>query len=156
MYRLTVICVGKLKERHWREAQDEYLKRLATNAKSEVVELEPEPLGATVTPALSMRAEGQKILKRLPKDAFVVVMDKGGRPLDSVKFAEFFREQGDGGRHLVFIIGGAAGIDPAVMEEADAKLSLSAMTFTHEMARIFLLEQIYRAMTIISGKAYHY
>jgi len=156
MYRLTLICVGKLKERHWREAQAEYLKRLSPDAKFDVIEVESEPLGATVTAAQSMRTEGQRILKRLPKGAQVIVMDKGGKALDSLKFADALREWGGGGAHLTFIIGGAAGIDQAVMERAASKLSMSALTLTHEMARIFLLEQIYRAMTIIGGKAYHY
>ena len=156
MFRIILIGVGKLRERHWQEAQAEYLKRLSTSAKIEVIEVESEPLGETVTPAQTMKAEGEKILKRLPDGARIVALDKGGNMLDSGGLATFLRQHGGSGEKLIFIIGGAAGLSADVLGRAQHRLSMSALTFTHEMARIILLEQLYRAGTILAGEKDHY
>lgn len=156
IYRISLIAVGKLKEDYWRAAQDEYLKRLKNYAKIEVIEVAPEALGPTVTPTQSLTAEGEKLLKAVPDDAFVIALDVAGKPMASELLAERCREWGGNGAHLAFVIGGAAGISQAVLQRAQAKLSLSPMTFTHELARVVLLEQVYRAMTILAGKKYHY
>ena len=155
MFKFTILAVGPLKERHWKEAQEEYLRRLSPFAKAEVTEVAPESFGGSVTAEQSMRAEGERLLKRLTDDAFVVAMDRAGKQLSSPDFARLIKDEGEGGRHVVFVVGGAAGLDAAVLARAQRKISMSAMTFTHEMARVFLLEQAYRAMTILAGKAYH-
>jgi 23S rRNA (pseudouridine1915-N3)-methyltransferase len=155
MFKLTIVAVGALKERHWKDAQDEYLRRLSPFAKTAVVEVAAEPFGGSVTAEQSMRAEGERLLKRLPADAFVVVLDRVGKSVSSPDFARLIQEEGGSGTHIVLVIGGAAGLDAAVLARAQKKISLSSMTFTHEMARVFLLEQAYRAMTILAGKAYH-
>ncbi len=156
MYKISVLAVGKLKENHWREAQDEFLKRLAPFAKLEVVEVGAEPITDTAGSAASMRSEGDRVLARLPADACVIALDRLGKKMPSEAFAGLIRDDGGAGRRLVFIIGGAAGLDRRVLDAAHRKISLSDMTFTHEMARVFLLEQVYRAMTILAGKKYHY
>lgn len=156
MYKITFLTVGSLKEPHWRQAQDEYVRRLAPFAKTEVIEVAAEPFGGSVTADQSMRAEGERLLKRLPKDAVVVALERTGVTLSSVGFARMIEEEGGSGAHLVFVIGGAAGLAAAVHSASRRKLSLSTMTFTHEMARIITIEQVYRAMTILTGKAYHY
>ncbi len=150
-----MIAVGALKEPHWRQAQEEYLRRLAPFAKTDVVEVPAEPFGGSVTAAQSMRAEGERILKRLPKDAEVVAFERTGARMPSLEFAKMLEEEGGAGTHLVFVVGGAAGLDKAVLDASRKKISLSAMTLTHEMARVVVLEQLYRAMTILGGKAYH-
>lgn len=156
MYKITFLTVGSLKEPHWRQAQDEYVRRLSPFAKAEVVEVAAEPFGGSVTAGQSMRAEGERLLKRLPKDAVVVALERTGMKMPSVDFARMIQEEGGNGAHLVFVIGGTAGLDAPVLAAARRKLSLSMMTFTHEMARIIVIEQVYRAMTILAGKAYHY
>ncbi len=156
MYKIAVLAVGKLKEDHWREAQREFLLRLAPFAKLEVVETAAEPITGTAGAASSMRTEGDRLLARLPKDAFVVALDRLGKKTTSEGLAGLIRDEGGAGRQVVFVIGGAAGLDQRVLDAADRRLSLSDLTFTHEMARIFLLEQVYRSMTILAGKKYHY
>lgn len=155
MFKLTILAVGALKERHWKDAQDEYLRRLSPFAKLDVIEVAAEPFGGSVTAEQSMRAEGERILKRLPADAFVIALDRVGKAASSTDFARLIQDEGGSGTHVAFVVGGAAGLDAAVLARAQKKISLSAMTFTHEMARVFLLEQAYRAMTILAGKAYH-
>lgn len=155
MFKVTLLAVGSLKEPHWRDAQNEFLKRLSPFAKADVIEVAAEPFGGTVTAQRSMREEGTRLLARFPDDAYVIGLERTGRKMSSPEFAELIKTEGGTGRRVAFVLGGAAGLDPSVLAETQAKLSLSAMTFTHEMARVFLLEQIYRAMTILSGKAYH-
>lgn len=155
MFKVTVLAVGALKEPHWKDAQAEYLRRLSPFAKMEVMEVAAEPFGGSVTAEQSMHAEGVRLMKRLPADAYVIALDRAGKAMASTEFARLFNDEGGNGTHIVLIIGGAAGLDAAVLSRAQRKVSLSAMTFTHEMARVFLLEQSYRAMTILAGKAYH-
>ncbi|HTK04836.1 MAG TPA: 23S rRNA (pseudouridine(1915)-N(3))-methyltransferase RlmH [Candidatus Eisenbacteria bacterium] len=155
MFKITIIAVGSLKESWWKEAQAEFLRRLSPFAKVDVQEIDAEPFGGAVTAEQSMRLEGARILKRLPADGYVIALERTGKTVSSPEFARLLDEEGGTGTTLVIIVGGAAGLDPAVLAEAGKKVSMSAMTFTHEMARVFLLEQLYRAMTILAGKAYH-
>ncbi len=156
MLNVTVIAVGKLKESRWREAQEEYARRLRPFAKIEVIEVAAEPFGGSVTPAQAMRTEAERLERRLPKGATVIMLERTGGVLSSEAFAKLVGAEADAGREVAFVIGGAAGLDPAFLAAADKKISISAMTFTHEMARIILLEQLYRATTILAGKTYHY
>lgn len=155
MLKFCLLVVGKLKDACWREAADDYVKRLSPYAKMSVVEVAQEPTGATVSGAKSMKAEGERLLARLPADSFIVVLERTGKELGSMEFAELVRREGEGGRTVTFIIGGAEGLDATVLSRANAKLSLSKMTLLHEMARVMLIEQLYRATTILSGKTYH-
>jgi len=156
MHKIFILAVGKLKEGHWQAAQQEFLLRLAPFARTEVIEAKAEPITDSRGAAISMRLEGESILAKLPQDSFVIVLDRTGQRLASEKLAQLLNEEGGRGRALTFVIGGAAGLDQAVLAKADRKISLSDLTFTHEMARIFLLEQLYRAETILTGKKYHY
>jgi 23S rRNA (pseudouridine1915-N3)-methyltransferase len=157
MLKLTVIVAGKYKEDHWRDAEREYLKRLSPYAKINVLELESAPMTSTADAEKSMRMESERILSRIPADAtYIVALERTGKRLSSEAFAKLLGDQAEGGAHAVLVIGGAAGLDASVLTRAQAKLSLSDMTFTHEMARVFLMEQLYRASTILAGKAYHY
>jgi len=156
MHKISILAVGKLKEAQWQAAQREFTLRLAPFSKLEMVEVAAESITDTAGAARSMRLEAERLLGRLQPGDFVVALDRGGKQLSSENFAAFLDEAGGSGRRLVFVIGGAAGLDAAVLKRADKKISLSEMTFTHEMARVFLLEQIYRAETILAGKKYHY
>jgi len=155
MFKLTILAVGTLKESWWKEAQDEFRRRLSPFAKLDIIEVQSEPFGGSVTAEQSMRLEGERILKRLSPDDHVIALERTGRAVSSPEFARLLNEEGGTGTSLVIIVGGAAGLDAAVLAAARKKVSISAMTFTHEMARVFLLEQLYRAMTIIAGKTYH-
>lgn len=155
MFKCSIIAVGRLKEPHWREAQEEYLRRLSPSMRIDVVEVEAEALSATVTAPQAMRTEAERLRRRVPDGATLVALDRTGKASDSEGFAAMLEELGGRGEHLAFIIGGSAGIDPALLKEAHRRVSFSAMTFTHEMARVILLEQLYRATAILSGKPYH-
>jgi 23S rRNA (pseudouridine1915-N3)-methyltransferase len=138
MYRLTVLAEGKLKEAFWREAAAEYEKRLRPFAKTRAIEV------------------GNVQRKHFPKDALVVALIKEGRQHSSEEFAAFLKREGETGRELVFVVGGPHGSPPELVEGLPMKISLSKLTFTHGEARAVLFEQLYRAMTILHGKTYHY
>jgi 23S rRNA (pseudouridine1915-N3)-methyltransferase len=156
MHKIQVLAVGKLKETHWQAAQREFVLRLAPFSKMEIIEVTAEPITGTADAARSMRCEGERLLGRLKPGDMMVALDRGGEEMASEKFAAFIEDAAGSGQRLVFIIGGAAGLDAAVLKRANKKISFSKMTFTHEMARVFLLEQIYRAETILTGKKYHH
>lgn len=156
---VTLLCVGKLGEAYWRAAQEEYIKRLRPYARVEVVELKEEPLPPPQQREAVERAmarEGEAILRRLPRESYVVVLDRAGKMLSSEELASFWQEllrRGTG--RVSFVIGGSAGLAPRVIEAAAFCLSLSRLTFPHQLARIILLEQLYRACKILSGEPYH-
>ena len=157
MLKIRILAVGTLKEPHWADAVREFEKRLHPYMKLLIEEVAAEPLTPSVSAQQSMKREAERILKRLPKGADrVVALDRMGKRLSSQGFADRLKEWAGTGTEVVFVIGGAAGLDRSVLERCDAAVSLSDMTFTHEMARVFLLEQLYRAVTIIEGKKYHY
>ena len=156
MYKVTILAVDKLRDAHWRAAADEYLRRLPPFAKVDTVEVASEAMTGTVTPAMAMAAEGERLMKRLPPAGTVIALDRLGKACSSEEFARIIADAGDGGGTVAFVIGGAAGLAPEVLAKANKKISFSEMTFPHEMARVVLLEQLYRAMTILAGKKYHY
>lgn len=156
MYRLTVIAVGSLKEPFWKDAISEYAKRLSPSAKVSVVEVAEAPFKSQAEAPAVMRAEAATLKKRIPDGAYVIAMDKGGKKPSSEEFAAWIAREGEGGREIAFVIGGPLGLDPAFVRECHASLSLSSLTFTHGEARAVLFEQLYRAMTILGGKTYHY
>jgi 23S rRNA (pseudouridine1915-N3)-methyltransferase len=152
--RLAVVAVGRLKERYWREASDEYLKRLRPYAEVTVAEVADEDLSHGVERALGREAEA--VLGALPERAHVVALDAAGRSLSSEALAEHLGELAlDGRSSVAFIVGGSAGLDPRVLERADERLSLSEMTLPHQLCRVVLLEQLYRAFKIQRGEPYH-
>ena len=147
--KFNLIWVGKTRNRNWKTLQQEYLRRLSHFVKVEITEVKD-----AVGPA-AVKLEGNAILDRLNPSAFVTLLDVKGRNLSSHELAtevEGWRNRGV--REVAFIIGGADGVSSEVAERADLELSLSFLTFTHEMARVVLLEQLYRAFTIIKGFSY--
>lgn len=157
--RVTIVCVGKLKEAYWRGAIGEYSKRLSRYMKMEIVELPDEKAPETMSPAQEdevREKEGVRILKAVKEDAFVVALAIGGKSLSSEALAHFMAEKSVRGvSHMVFIIGGSLGLSDGVMKRADFSLSFSPMTFPHQMMRVILLEQIYRAEKINRKEPYH-
>jgi 23S rRNA (pseudouridine1915-N3)-methyltransferase len=152
--RIRLVAVGRLKEPHWRDACDEYLKRLRPYADVEVTEIADRDISRDRTRA--MGDEGADILRALPARSHVVALDLDGRQLSSEGLAAWFeRRMVDGGSDIAFVIGGSAGLDPSVMTRADERLSLGPMTLPHQLARVVLLEQVYRAFRIMRGEPYH-
>ena len=157
--RVTIVCVGKLKEAYWRGAIEEYSKRLSRYMKLEIVELPDEKAPETMSPAQEdevRQKEGLRILKAIKEDAFAVALAIEGKTLSSEALADFMAEKAVRGvSHMVFIIGGSLGLSKEVMKRADFALSFSPMTFPHQMMRVILLEQIYRAEKINRKEPYH-
>ncbi|MFA7277591.1 MAG: 23S rRNA (pseudouridine(1915)-N(3))-methyltransferase RlmH [Candidatus Gracilibacteria bacterium] len=156
---IRIIMLGKLKESFWVEAEKEYLKRLSAFSKIEIVELREEAFSEKDSAENVKKKESEKILKLISSDDFVVALDEHGKQYSSVGFSsELMKwlEQGASRGTLTFAIGGPLGLDESVLRRANAKLSFSQMTFTHQMVRIFLLEQIYRGYMISAGRKYHY
>ena len=150
--RITVLCVGKLRESFWRDAAAEYAKRLGgLTSKFEVVEVDEEAVAE-----VSLAKEGARLLAKIPERALVVVCDGGGKTLSSEALsARIERACLDGEGHLAFVIGGSEGLSSEVKERADLLLSFGPMTFPHQLLRVVLLEQLYRALQIAKGSAYH-
>lgn len=156
---ITIICVGKLKERYWVEAVAEYSKRLSGYCTLEIAELKesrlPDKAGAAQEEAVK-EAEGQEILRRIKDNMYVITLEVKGKPLSSEQLAEKIEGLAIGGNsNIAFVIGGSLGLSRAVGQRADYKLSFSAMTFPHQMMRVILLEQIYRSFKIIRNETYH-
>lgn len=154
----AIICVGKLREKFYAGAAEEYLKRLSRFGRMEMIELSdlPEPPNASPAQcAQVMEKEGEMILSRVKPGDHVIALCIDGPQYESEKFARRMQENEMKGGRQVFIIGGSLGLSPAVIRRADEKLSLSKMTFPHQLARVLLLEQIYRACKINAGERYH-
>ena len=159
MQRVTVLCVGKLKEKFYIDAAAEYVKRLQRHCKLELIELPEQRLPDDPSPAeiqKALRAEGDAIRERLPKGGAVIALCIEGKPCSSEELSRRMAEFGVQGKtQLTFLIGGSVGLDEDLKRQADWRLSMSPMTFPHHMARIMLLEQIYRAYQIADGTKYH-
>ena len=156
---IKVVCIGKLKEKYWSDAVAEYSKRLKAYCALEIVELKearlPDRAGDAEEESVKL-AEGRDILSHIEKDEYVITLEVLGKSLSSEGLAEKIDKLGlDGRSDVVFVIGGSLGLSKEVSERADFKLSFSAMTFPHQMMRVFLLEQIYRAFKINRGETYH-
>jgi len=147
--KFKFVWVGKTRDPNWKTLQAEYLRRLSHFVNCEIMEVK-DTGGPT-----AIEVEGNDLLSKLNQNTFVVLLDVTGRPLSSPELAaELDKWQNRSLREVAFIIGGAQGASSRVAERADVKLSLSFLTFTHEMARVILIEQLYRAFTIIKGFPY--
>lgn len=157
--RITLITVGKLKEKYLKEAISEYSKRLTRYCKLDIIEVNDEktPDNASEKEELLIKTkEGEAILKNIKDNMFVVAMDLKGKMLSSEEFSSFIQDAGvRGNSDIAFIIGGSLGISDDVLRRADQKLCVSKMTFPHQLFRVILLEQIYRGFRIINGEPYH-
>ena len=159
MQKVTLICVGKLKEKFYAQATAEYAKRLSRFCKLEIVELPESRLSDSPSPAeisQALTAEAALIEAKLRKGSALVAMCIEGEELSSPQLAEKMRQFAVSGvSNLTFLIGGSVGLFPAIKAQADFRLSMSPMTFPHHLARVMLLEQIYRAYQINAGTKYH-
>jgi len=149
---LWLLAVGKLRP-CFREACDDYLRRLGRRA--EVHEVEVREAARAPTRAVQQAEEAGRLRARIPRRARVVVLARGGRHWTSAELAARLGEWGTESRPLAFVLGGSTGLDPAFMAEAEQRWSLGALTLPHELARVVVAEQLYRAGTILRGEPYH-
>lgn len=157
--KISVICVGKVKEKYFRDAIAEYEKRLSKYCKLEVIEVADEKTpdhASEVVEEQIKEKEAERILRYIKEDAYVYSLEILGEKPDSVAFARQIERLGIQGKsHIQFIIGGSLGLHQSVSKAADKAISFSDMTFPHQMMRVILLEQIYRSYRIIMGEPYH-
>ena len=157
--KITILCVGKIKESYLREAIAEYTKRLSRYAELQITEVADEktPDGASsAEEAKILQTEGKRLLKAMKTDAYNVALAIDGKSLSSEELSGKIDELGVSGvSHIRFIIGGSLGLAPEVLRACDYRLSFSRMTFPHQLMRVILLEQIYRAFRISTGEPYH-
>ena len=157
--KIRIICIGKLKEKYWMSAAAEYSKRISGYANIEIVELKESKLPSNPSEADEnsvLIREGQNILSKIKDNDHVIAMEVEGEQLDSVELAKKIQHAFDTKSSTIdFVVGGSLGLSDEVKKRADYGLSFSKLTFPHQMARIMLLEQIYRAFKINSGETYH-
>lgn len=158
MIKIFVIAVGKLKEKYFVSAAEEYIKRLKRYCNTEIIEIPAKNIsenpGAAET-ARQIEAEGKAILQKIPKNCAVISLAIEGNEISSEKFAAVTEDYKNSGKNICFIIGGSYGLSEEVKNASDYKISFSKMTFPHKLFRVMLLEQIYRAFKINEGSAYH-
>ena len=157
--KITLITVGKIKEKYLKDAFAEYQKRLGAYCKLEIVEVADEKTpdnASEVVEEQIRRKEGERILKYIKDDAYVITLEINGKQLSSEELADKIEELGvRGTSHIMFIIGGSIGLGKEVMKRSDYALSFSKMTFPHQLMRVILLEQVYRGYRIMNGEPYH-
>lgn len=153
--KIKIICIGKTNEPYVKNGLEKYLKLLSKYGKIEWIEL-PDAKNANKLPPEKLKdAEAELILPHLKNANCVVLLDEKGKNPDSVQFAHWLGSKSDSGAHLVFVIGGAYGFNETIKMDAEL-ISLSAMTFNHQMVRVILTEQLFRAFTILKGSSYHH
>lgn len=157
--KITLICVGKIKEDFYRRAVSEFEKRLSRYCRLEIIEVQDEKTPDHASPAEEEQIkekEAARILKHLKEDAYIFTLEIEGKQPDSVSFARKINELGVQGKsHIQFVIGGSLGLHQSVSKAADEAVSFSNMTFPHQLMRVILLEQIYRGYRISMGEPYH-
>lgn len=156
---ITLVTVGKIKEKYFRDAIAEYEKRLSRYCKLDIIEVADEKTPDKASELLEeqiKQKEAERILKHIREDAYCIALAIDGKKFDSVGFSKHINQLGITGKsNVVFVIGGSLGLHESVMKRADGKISFSDMTFPHQLMRVILLEQIYRCFRIINGEPYH-
>lgn len=154
--QLSLLMPGKVRKACFKEGCDEYLSRLAHYVRLNTPDVREEPVTRSTDPLLVKRREAERLLERIPAGAQLICLDEHGEEWTSVALADFLRQHRDRGtKEVAFVIGGPLGLSPELLQRAHRKLALSRMTLPHELARLMLLEQLYRAFTIIQGEPYH-
>jgi 23S rRNA (pseudouridine1915-N3)-methyltransferase len=155
MFKIKIIALGKFKEKAYRELEAEFLKRLSPFAKVKLVELPEVGYGKNQDMEKIKEQEAEKIIKQLPENAVIILLEEKGTLRNSKDLAVFLERVGGLGKELVFVIGSGIGLHQSLHQYSNYSISLSPLTFPHNMARVLLEEQIYRACTILAGKEYH-
>ncbi len=155
MYKIKIIVLGKFKEKAYKELEAEFLKRLSPFAKISVLELAEIGYGKNPDLDKVKQQEAQKIIKSLPTNSIIILLEEKGTLRDSKDFSKFIERVGSLGKELVFVIGSGIGLHSSLKEYANYSISLSPLTFPHNLARIILEEQLYRACMILGNREYH-
>lgn len=157
--KVTILCVGKIKEAFYREAVLEYQKRLSRYCKPEIIEVADEKIPDKASPLVEeqiKQKEAERLFARLKEDAYTITLEILGEKLDSPGFSRLLAQAGlTGQSHIQFVIGGSLGLHASVSAKADKRISFSDMTFPHQLMRVILCEQIYRGYRILNGEPYH-
>lgn len=148
---IKILCVGKIKESFFKEAISEYEKRLAKYTKLEIIEV----MDFSLTPAMNKQKEGELLLKHIKEKDYVITLEIDGKMLSSTELSKYLEKQKSQNSSIVFVIGGSDGLSEEVIKRSDFCLSFSKMTFPHQLFRVLLLEQIYRAFKIENNESYH-
>lgn len=146
---IKIICIGKIKEKFFKEAIDEYTKRLTKYTKLEIIELPDESTGNI------LKKESESILRNISDKDYVITLEIDGKELSSIELANKLNQDLINNSNIIFVIGGSYGLDENIKKRSNYKLSFSKLTFPHQLFRIFLLEQIYRSFKIINNESYH-
>ncbi|SDH85145.1 23S rRNA (pseudouridine(1915)-N(3))-methyltransferase RlmH [Mucilaginibacter sp. P19] len=155
--KITFLTVGKTEDAYLKEGIDKYVKRLKHYTKLELVEIPELKNTKALSPEQQKAKEAELILKKITPLDFVILMDEKGSEFTSTQFAAYInKKEVTTSANLIFIIGGPYGFDTSVYQRANDKISLSRMTFSHQMVRLFFVEQLYRAYTIMKGEPYHH
>ena len=159
MQQITILCVGRIKEKYLKDAIEEYSKRLSRYCRLNITEVADEGTPDNASGAEEdaiRRKEGERLLKAMPQNAYIVTLEIEGKQYTSPQLAEQIARLGvEGNSHIVFVIGGSLGLAPEVLKQSDMRLSFSKFTFPHQLMRVILLEQIYRSYRIINKEPYH-
>lgn len=157
--KITIIAVGKIKEKYLKEGINEYVKRLSRFCSLELIEVNDEQAPDNISNSQELqikKKEGERIIKRVKEGSCLIVLDVKGEAQRSEEFADKLNSYFISGKsHITFVIGGSLGIDKEILDMADLRLSLSNLTFPHQLTRLILLEQIFRCYKIINGETYH-
>ena len=158
MLNITIICVGKIKEKFFTSAIDEYSKRLSKYCKLNILELPDEKIPDKVNESIEKsikEKECNNIINHLKNDSYIIALDLNGKELDSIQFSKKIENISMQNSKITFIIGGSLGLTNTLLNMCNEKICFSKMTFPHQLIRIFLVEQIYRAFKISNGESYH-
>ncbi|MDD6193723.1 MAG: 23S rRNA (pseudouridine(1915)-N(3))-methyltransferase RlmH [Lachnospiraceae bacterium] len=156
---ITILCVGQVKEKFYRDAIAEYSKRLSRYGRLHIIEVADEKTKENASSAeieAVLRKEGERIIKHIRENDYCITLEIEGKTLDSVALSNHLQHLGVMGQsNIVFVIGGSLGLDESIKKRSDLALSFSAMTFPHQLMRVILLEQIYRSFRIMNNEPYH-
>ncbi len=155
----TILCVGKIKERFYSDAVTEYRKRLSRYGTTEIIEVSDEKTPDHAPESIELQIkqkEAERLLKHMRDNMYIIALDLQGKEFDSLAFSDHLEKiMLRGNSHITFVIGGSLGLHPSVLQRADERICFSKMTFPHQLMRVILLEQIYRANRIQKGQPYH-
>lgn len=154
--KFKLITIGKTDEAYLKEGVLKYTARLKHYIDYEIIEIADVKTGKKLNSELQKEAEGKEILKHITKSGFTILLDENGKQFNSVGFSQFIQKRMNTGMDLTFVIGGPFGFSNEVYDISNLKIALSQMTFSHQMVRLFFIEQLYRSLTILKGEKYHH
>ena len=154
--KIKLIAIGKTDESYLKEGIDKYLKRLKHYVSFELIIINDVKVGKKANATLQKELEEKEILSKVNDNDFLILLDEKGEEYHSVGFSKFLQKRMNSGNDIVFVIGGPFGFSDRMYERANTKVGLSKLTFSHQMVRLFFVEQLYRAFTILKGEKYHH